>query len=75
MFYSKKWCCKKPSSTSFSPVTSKNVGISPQDFQTFIFNPFATLVCNFKVIPSASLKLLNLNHEHPQKIGFLVESL
>ena len=30
--------------TSFSPVTSTNVGISPQNFQTFSFNPFATLV-------------------------------
>ena len=31
-------------SPSFSPVTSTNVGISPQNFLTFIFNPFATLV-------------------------------
>ena len=30
--------------TSFSPVTSTNVGISPQNFLTFSFNPFATLV-------------------------------
>ena len=29
--------------TSFSPVTSTNVGISPQNFLTFSFNPFATL--------------------------------
>ena len=33
---------KKP--TSFCPVTSTNVGIGPQNFLTFIFNPFATLV-------------------------------
>ena len=30
--------------TSFSPVTSRNVGISPKSFLTFSFNPFATLV-------------------------------
>ena len=30
--------------TSFSPVTSTNVGISAQNFLTFSFNPFATLV-------------------------------
>ena len=35
---------KKASCTSFSPVTSTNVGISPKNFQTFSFNPFATLV-------------------------------
>ena len=35
---------KKASCTSFSPVTSTKVGISPKNFQTFSFNPFATLV-------------------------------
>ena len=30
--------------TSFSPVTSTNVGLSTQNFLTFSFNPFATLV-------------------------------
>ena len=30
--------------TSFSPVTSTNVGINPQDFLTFSFNPFDRLV-------------------------------
>ena len=30
--------------TSFSTVTSTNVGISPQNFLTFSFNSFATLV-------------------------------
>ena len=29
---------------SFSPVASINVGISPQNFLAFSFNPFATLV-------------------------------
>ena len=35
---------KKPIPTSFSPATSINVGISPQNVQTFNANPFATLV-------------------------------
>ena len=35
---------KKDPPTSFSPVTSTNVGISLQNFLTFSFNPFATLV-------------------------------
>ena len=35
---------KKAPSTSFFPVTSTNVGISPQNFLTFSFNPFSTLV-------------------------------
>ena len=33
-----------PPPTNFSPVTSTNVTISPQNFLTFSFNPFATLV-------------------------------
>ena len=38
-------CGKKaPSPTSFSSVTSGNLRISPQNFLTFSFNPFATLV-------------------------------
>ena len=35
---------KAPTPTSFSPVTSTKVGISPQNFLTFSFNPFSTLV-------------------------------
>ena len=35
---------KKVPATSFSPVTSTNVEISPQNFLTFSFNLFATLV-------------------------------
>ena len=34
----------KASPTSFSSVTSTNLGISPQNFPTFSFNPFARLV-------------------------------
>ena len=64
---------KKSPLTSFSPVTSTNVGLSPQNFPTFSFNPFATLVYNFKVIPSTSPKLLNLNQDHSsKKVVFLV---
>ena len=35
---------QKDTPTSFSIVTSTNVEISPQNFLTFICNPFATLV-------------------------------
>ena len=56
---------KKAPPTSFSPVTSTNVGISTQNLLTFSFKPFATLVQNFKFVPSASPKLFNLNQDHP----------
>ena len=62
--------------TSFSPVTSTNVGFGPKNFLTFSFNPYATIVQNFKFIPFASPKLLNLNQDHPSKKAiFLVKSL
>ena len=35
---------KKAPIYQFSPVTSTNVGISSQNFLTFSYNPFATLV-------------------------------
>ena len=35
---------KKTPPTSFSPVKSTNIGISPKNFLTFSFNYFATLV-------------------------------
>ena len=35
---------QKCSPTSFSPVTSTNVGISPKNVLTFSFNPFDRLV-------------------------------
>ena len=67
---------QKSPHTSFSPVTSTNVRFGPQNFLTFNFNPFATLVQNFKFVPSASPKLLNLNQDHPSKKAiFLVKSL
>ena len=40
---------KKVSLPVFPPVTSKNVGVSPQNFLTFSFNLLATLVENFKL--------------------------
>ena len=58
---------KKALHTSFSFVTSEKVGISSQNFLNFSLNPCNTLVQNFKVIPSASPKLLNLNEDHPLK--------
>ena len=61
--------------TSFSPVTSTNVGISPQNFLTFSFNPYATVVQNFKFLRSTCPKLLNLNQGHPsKKVTFLLTS-
>ena len=35
---------QKGPTSKFPPVTSTNVGISPQNLLTFIFNSFATLV-------------------------------
>ena len=57
--------CKKfpPPPTSFSPVPSTNVEISPQNFLTLIFNPFCHTVY-------ASPKLLNFSQEHPSKKNF-----
>ena len=62
--------------TSFSPATYTNMVISPQNFLTFSFNSFATLLQSFKFVPSISPKLLNLNQNHPSKKAvFLVKSL
>ena len=58
---------KKALPTSFSAVTFTNIRISPQNFLTFSFNLFATLIQNFKFIPSTSPKLLNLNQNHLKK--------
>ena len=66
---------KKTLPTSFSPVTSTKVGISPKNFLTFSSNPYATLVQNFKFAPSTSPKLLNLNQDYPsKKVTFLLTS-
>ena len=67
---------KAPPPTIFSPVTSTNVGVGPQNFLTFSFNPLATLVQNFKFVPSATPKLMNLKQDHPsKKATFLDRSL
>ena len=47
--------------TNFSPVTSRNIEFGPENFLTSSFNPFATIMQNFKFVPSASPKLLTLN--------------
>ena len=60
------------SPTSFSPVSSKNVGICLQNILTSCFNLFDALLENVKAIPSASPKLLNLNQEHPSKNCFFL---
>ena len=51
--------------TSFSPLTFVKVEIIPANFLIFGFNPFVTMLYNFKAMPSASLKLLSLNSDHP----------
>ena len=67
---------KRLPTTRFSPGTSTKVGFGPQNFLAFSFNSFATLVQNFKFVPSASPKLLNLNQDQPSKKAiFLVKSL
>ena len=54
-----------------SSVTSTNVGISHQNFLIFSFNPFATLVQNFKFVSSVSSKIIELKPTLPLKIcGF-----
>ena len=58
---------------NFFPVTSTNVGFGPQNFLTFSFSPFATLVQGFKFVPSASPKLFNLNQDHPSKKVILLD--
>ena len=61
---------KKFPFTSLFSVTSTNVGISSRNFLIFSFNTFFTLVQNFKAIPSARPKLLNLKVEHSSKKVF-----
>ena len=50
-----------------TPETSTKVEFGPQNFLTFSFNPFTTLVQNFEFVPSVSPKLLNLNPRPPLK--------
>ena len=55
---------QKGPTTTFSHITSTNIGISSENFLTFSFSHFSTLALNFNLIPSASPKLLNLNQKH-----------
>ena len=66
---------QKSPPTIFSPVTSTNVGISPQNFLTFCFNPFFSLMQNFKFVPIVSPKYLNLNQDHLSKKAFFWSNL
>ena len=62
--------------TSISPVTSTNIGISPKNFLTFTYNTFVTLAQNLKAISNTSPKVLNFNQDNPsKKVSFLVKSL
>ena len=58
---------QKGPTTTFSHITSTNIRISSENFLTFSFSHFSTLVLNFNPIPSASPKLLNLNQKHLSK--------
>ena len=65
-----------PPPYQFSPVTSLNVRISPQNFLTFAFHSFATLLLDFKAIRSTSSNFLGLNLDHPsKKLVFVIKSL
>ena len=58
---------------TFSPVTSANVGISPQNFLCFSLTSFATLVKHLKFIPSPSSKLLDLSQGWKKFVGDVIE--
>ena len=58
---------EKKTPYQFPFVSSTSIRSSPQTFLTFSFNSFATLEKNFKAIPHAISKLLNLNQQHPSK--------
>ena len=56
--------------TRFCLVTSTNVPISTQNFPSFNFDLFATLLLNFNAIPCVSPTWLNLKQDHPSKKRF-----
>ena len=58
-----------------SPVTSTNVGFRPKNFLTFSFKACVTLMSNFKAIPNANPKLLNVNQDHPAKNWYFCSNL
>ena len=55
---------------SFSPVASTKVGISLRNILTFNFDNSATLLRNFKVIPSPVPNYLTLTKSTPQNTWF-----
>ena len=61
--------------TSFSFVTSENVGASSQKLLSFRFNLFAMLVQNFKLVRITGPKLLNLSQDHPSNKKVVIISL
>ena len=62
---------KAPLTSSFSPVTSANMGIISQNFLTFSSNPFVILMQNFKTITSPSPQIIKLEPRAPvKKVGF-----
>ena len=62
--------------TSFSPVTSINVGSSPKNFLTFSFNHLLTLVQIFKSCTQCQSLIIKLEPRPPfKKVVFLVKSL
>ena len=60
--------------TSFSPVTSANIGISPKNFLTFSFNPFA-LPHIVELEPKPPLKKKWFFWSNPYKIEVVITSL
>ena len=61
---------KKAPPTSFSLVTSTNVGLGPQNFLTFSFNPFATLEQNFKFFTYCQSQIIELEPRPPLKESY-----
>ena len=51
--------------TSFPYVTKGQISL--QNFMASSFNPFTTLLFDFKAMPRTNLKLLNSTQDHPSK--------
>ena len=67
----------KGAPTSFSPVTSTNVEISPKKFLTFSFNPFFHTGVKFQVFIYCQSEIIELEPRPPlkKKAVFLVKFL
>ena len=62
---------KSPPPTSFSPVTSTNVRINPQNFLTFSVNPFYHIGVQFQGYTLCRSKIIELEPRTPlKKSGF-----